>query len=388
MPEHSYLYSIPYLFVAFFLFLLYKQEKKRKSLGLSSKVPRNIAFIVMLIFIGLRGHLHTDFINYYPYFEWLPTLFDLDGQSFTNFEYLYEPGFIIYTSLCKTLVDNYFVWVFINTLIDLIVFRHIFKRYSTSEILPFFFLLVFYGLTLEFNNYRNVKALDLFLLSIPFLLQKRFMPYLLLNLLGMSFHVSSIFYIFLYPFLNRKLPIALIGLIIAAVNVLYLCNIHLTSNLIDFLAGIFGDGITSMDKLSNYGDSGDAYKFSFGYFERTFSVVLCTLLYPRLIRKNSENIWICNCMILYYVTHLFFSDVQVFAERIPLLFVFAYWLIYTNIFGLNFKYRPLVVVFILLLSVLKITLGCATVTNYYDNVIWGIMDYNEREIYVNSTVNN
>ena len=156
MPINSYLYSVPYLLVAFFLLLLYRLEKKKKS----SKVPANIAFITMLIFIGLRGHLHTDFIHYYPFFEWLPTIFELDSYSFSNFEYLYEPGFIIYSSLCKTLVDNYFVWVFINTLIDLLVFRYVFKRYCTSEILPFFFLLATLCLPSNFNQEIVSKKLN------------------------------------------------------------------------------------------------------------------------------------------------------------------------------------------------------------------------------------
>lgn len=382
MPINSYSYSIPYLLVAFFLLILYRFEKKNKS----SKAPANIAFVTMLIFIGLRGHLHTDFINYYPFFEWLPTLFELDSYSFSNFEYLYEPGFIVYSSLCKTLIDNYFVWVFINTLIDFLVFRNVFKRYCTSEILPFFFLIAFYGLTLEFNNFRNVKALDCFLLSIPFLLQKRFKPYLLLNLLGMSFHVSSIFYIFLYPILNRQYSKSLIWTLIVLVNLMYLGNIHLTSSIMDFLSGMVGTNLTAMEKLTNYADMESSYKFSFGYFERTFIMVLCTLLYNRLIRQSVMNIWIYNCLFLYYFTHLFFSDVQIFSERLPLLFVFSYWLIYTNVFNLNFRLRPLIVCFVGLLAVLKITLGCANITNYYDNVLWGVMDFDEREINVNATI--
>ena len=91
-------------------------------------------------------------------------------------------------------------------------------------------------------------------------------------------------------------------------------------------------------------------------------------------------------MFLYYFTHLFFSDVQVFSERLPLLFVFSYWMIYTNVFSLNFKLRPLIVCFVGLLALLKITLGCANITNYYDNVLWGIMDYDEREMNVSETI--
>lgn len=375
MPIYSYSYSVPYVFVALLLFFLYMQEKRSNLSKKNIVKMRIIAFFLMLFFIGLRGHLHTDFSTYYPYYEWIPTIFNLDEYTFLNIEYLFEPGFILYTSLCKTLTDNYFAWVFINTLIDLCVFHYIFKRFCSSEILPFFFLLAFYGLTLEFNNFRNVKALDLFLISIPFLLKKRFLPYLFFNLIGMTFHVSSLLYIFLYPILTKKLSIKLMWLSFIFVNVVYFLNIHITGYLIDTFSFIRGDAI---NKLSAYHDIGSSYKFSFGYFERTFTMLLCMFLYERLIRQNRNNIFLINCYFFYYVIHLFFSDVQVLSERIPLLFVFSYWLLYTNIFVLHYRFRSCIVLIITLLSLSKITLGCSNITNYYDNVIWGVMGYDER----------
>ena len=375
MSIFSYQYSIPYLLVALVLFFLYKIEMHDISTGKDAKISHYIAFIIMLIFIGLRGHLHTDFINYYPYYEWIPNIFEIDGDAFFNIEYLFEPGFVLYTSICKTLVNNYFAWIFINTLIDFLVLYYVSKQFCISRILPFFLLLAFYGLTLEFNNFRNVKALDLFLISTPFIIQKRFIPYLFLNIVGMSFHISSLIYIFLYPFLTKKISIRLIGLLVIIVNVIYFLNIHITSYFINILSFL---GNNTLDKLSMYQDIGNSYKFSFGYFERTFTMLLCIYLYHRLIQQNEKNIFLINCYLFYYLIHLFFSDVQVFSERIPLLFVFSYWLLYSNIFILRYKFRQCIVAILIIISFSKITLGSSNITNYYDNVIWGIMSYNER----------
>lgn len=375
MPLFSYQYSIPYLFVALVLFFLYRIEMRDISIGKSATIPRNIAFIIMVIFIGLRGHLHTDFINYYPYYEWIPTIFNLDGDSFFNIEYLFEPGFIIYTSICKTLVDNYFAWVFINTLIDLIVLYYACKQFCISRILPFFFLLAFYGLTLEFNTFRNIKALDLFLISTPFIFKKKFVPYLILNIIGMSFHISSLIYILIYPLLFKKISIRVILILVILVNIIYFLNIHITSSVIDVFSFLEGN---TFNKLSNYQDVGSTYKFSFGYFERTSTMLLFIYLYHRLIQLNEKNVFLINCYLFYYLIHLFFSDVQVFSERIPLLFVFAYWFLYSNIFVLKNRFRQCIILFLMVLSISKITLGCSNITTYYDNVIWGVMSYEER----------
>lgn len=376
MPIYSYSYSFPYLLVALILFFLYKKEMRNVNNFKNAACYRNVAFFLMLIFIGLRGHLHNDFATYYLYFDKIPNIFNLSINTFTDTRPLFEPGFIFYTSLCKTLVNNYFVWVFINTLIDLCVFRAIFKKICTSQILPFFFLLVYHGLALEFNYYRTAKSFDLFLLSIPFLLQRRFKAYCFINLLGSLFHSSSILYILFYPLLSKKISIKAAWGLVIVVNVLYWGNIHVTTSLINMM-GIFGNDFI-FNKLISYQESGLAYKFSFGYFERTFSILLSICLYDRLLEKNKNNYLVFNCLLLYYCVHLFFSDVFVLAERISVLFAFSYWLIYTNIFNLKFKFRQIIVLFVVLLSLSKITIGCNNITNYYDNVLWGTMSYDRR----------
>lgn len=167
---------------------------------LNRKAAVFTAYAILLWFIGLRGHMYSDFIVYYPLFEELPAISDLEVG-----DYLMEPGFIIYSSLIKTIFPNYFIWIFINTSIDLLVFYHVFKRYTEFRILPLIFFIAYMGLSIEFNLYRNVKALDLFLLSIPYLQQRRIVPYMFLNLLGATFHVSSLIYIPMYFLLHKNI---------------------------------------------------------------------------------------------------------------------------------------------------------------------------------------
>ena len=53
--------SLPYLIVLFLLFILYRSEQ-RKIKYVKPKYAIWAAFLLILVFIGLRGHIMSDFI--------------------------------------------------------------------------------------------------------------------------------------------------------------------------------------------------------------------------------------------------------------------------------------------------------------------------------------
>ena len=374
MPTHSITYSFPYLFVIFVLFILFLSENKRIPL-LSIKESRNVAFMLMLGFVGLRGHLYSDFISYYPFFEYLPTIDSLSWSNLNNIEG-FEVGFVLYSSLIKALFPNYFVWVFINTLIDLYVFRLAFRRYSYSEVLPFIIFIAWQGLTIEFNLYRNSKAIIFFLLSLHYLEERKMFPYFVLNLLGLSFHTSALLYFPLYFILHRQYSKKMLWICIIGVNVFYFVSQFFHLNWGEIL-GVLGNERALM-KLEGYQDRGMLYEFSIGYFERTFVVILALSLYDKLIEQNSANRIMINSLLSYYALFLVFSNVSVFAERIPLLLIFSCWILLSNIVYLYRLLWNIPVLIIAMLVIMKITTGCSSIGCYYDNLLWGIKDYQER----------
>ena len=163
-PLFSYSYSVPYLLLSLSLLFLSLNELGKLHV-IDKKNSRYIAFILLLFFIGFRGHIKTDFINYYPYFNNLPIITDLKIADFEH----YDPGFVIYTSLVKTVFSDYFIWVFINTLFDLLVLYYISRLYCLSTVLLYLVLLAYWGLGIEINLFRNSKAIMLFLVSLPYL---------------------------------------------------------------------------------------------------------------------------------------------------------------------------------------------------------------------------
>lgn len=368
------MYFLPYLALVIFLLFLYFNECGTLRYIAKDKAQVT-AFVVLLLFMGLRGHIYSDFINYYTFFDYLPNLFNLSIETFL--EQRFEPGFVLYSSIVKTIIPNYFGWVFVNTLIDMMVFSITFKRYTDSQILPFIFFLAFNGLMIEFNLYRNIKSIDLFLLSIPYLKERKCLPYMLLNLLGVTFHLTSFIYLPLYFILNYKAPKYILWGGIAVANLIFLGNIHFVANLLNSME-IF-QNLSLYDKLVGYSDSSDlSYGISFGYIERTFSVLLFTVLYDKLIEQKESNLIFYNCFWLYYVLFLALYEVQVFAERIPILFMFSYWILYPNVIKIGYKYRQIVYVISVILVMLKVVMSNSEIYARYDNLLFGIQSYEER----------
>lgn len=367
------LFFLPYLFIVLILFFFYLNEIGRIR-ALTAKSSRWIAYIIMWVFIGLRGHIMSDFISYYPFYEFLPNIFNL---SLDDFIIGFEPGFIIYSAIIKTFTNNYFTWVAINTLIDLCVFAWLFRKYCSSMILPLIFFIVFNGLLIEFNLYRNVKAIDLFLLSIPYLQSRKFLPYLLLNLVGVTFHTSSILYIPLYSVLNKKMSLFIVwgGFIIA--NIVFLFKIGIIGNIINNIS--FMQSMDAYDKIMRYSQNSEAYGISMGYIERTFAFVYFFSLYKKVLLKKPFFCIFYNCFWIYYCTFLFFYEVTILTERIPYLFIFSYWILYPKTFDIKYYYRNLIEVIVSVLILMKIYSSYNNTASEYETCVFSEPNYEHRK---------
>jgi len=370
LPIYSYIYSLPYVAMIFILFLLKAYGQK------SFKIALYLTVVVLLLFIGLRGHIYTDYTSYYPFFQDLPSIPDLTLSGFYNEKF--ESGFIIYTSLIKTIIPNYFVWVFINCLIDLSVLYWFFKRYSVDPILSFILFTCILGLVIEGNLYRNSKSMMLFLLSIPYFNDRKVFPYIFINLIGSLFHISSLLYIPFYFILNRRYSVKILWFLFILINILFWLKIGVAELFFHQISVWFGiDRIVS--KFLEYTASAEGYGLSFGYIERSFAFVLFLVFYNRLQEQNSVNRIFCNCFFIYYFSFYLFSDIAVVVERIPLLFVFSYWVLYPNVLPLlNARNRHMLSGFLVVFCFLKIATANADIMAMYDNLLFGIRSYEYR----------
>ena len=361
------MYFVPYLFVCIVLFSfslpLYNSYTNHKAARIYNVFFNEFfAFSILLVFIGLRGFIFSDVFSYYPFYEKVPSLF---FDNFNLSRYLktngWEKGYLLYAVVCKTLFPNYFVFQFVSTFIDFLLFRKCVQNYlpEKSRKFAYLFFYVFYGLIIEINLLRNVKAILIFLFSIKYI-GKDLKKYCLLIIFACFFHKFSIVYLPLYILFkkrwNRKttLMIWIVG------NVFFLLQIPLFTKAVltavNFLpANIYTTAIKAYFSSDLYSQS---YGLGLGYIERQISFLIAFHYSKKVYFEKNVAYIFFNIFYIYCFVFLFFSDISIFVERVPYLFAAGYWFLFPYIYlSLARKEKRAFLVYFFLLSILKVVSG-------------------------------
>ncbi|MDR6923462.1 MULTISPECIES: EpsG family protein [Chryseobacterium] len=367
-------YSIPYVFIFLILFACAILEQKNIDRIISRNKLRNFAFILVLLFFGLRGYVASDWISYTHLYRDIVPINQLSLKTFKTITY--EPGFLVFTSLIKTFSDNYIFYSFVNSLVDLLLLRILIKRYCQGY---FIFALTIYFVfcgEIEINMLRNIKAIFLFLLSIKYISERKILPFMLINLVGLSFHNSAIFYFPLYFFIHKNnqkvyFIFTIIGLIIYFFQIHYLNTI--TNAMAGFLGGMFA-------KKNDHYITSESSGITFGVLYILIPLYWVFKNYKKIININENNLIFVNLFFLYCFSTLYFSEVLVFRARFSALFSFSLCVLFPLMYLFNrIKInRILIVNFLLVVFVSKLVLTNTPILNKYDNVIFGITSFEER----------
>lgn len=379
MELYSYSYSVPYVIVILSLFYLALVENKTTSVEKKNKLIR-IASFILIFFFGLRGFIQSDFQNYYPWFEALPTLWNYN--NFTKaFVENYEPGFVLFSILCKSVFPNYFIWIFICALIDILLLKKIFKEYSFNVCLSFAIYFAIGAIIMEFNLMRNIKAILILILAIKYIRDRRIWKYILCVLISMLFHITSIIFIPLYFVLGKRWskPL-LIGVFIACMAVLFL-RISFLSTLLPSVAQLLGGEYAIMTEF--YLSSGvlDAsYGISFGLIERIITLFLVIYYYDKWADKTGDKYIFLNMVVMYFMCFSLLTEMSMLLERFAYFFALSYCIFYPNLIKvIHFpSNRVILGFFIFSVFTLKIAQQTQSIVCKYDNVLFGIESFEER----------
>ena len=378
MSLYSYSYSAPYVIVILILFCLAYAEGRADD-GIRKGKLVNTASAILILFFGLRGFIQSDFQNYYPWFEELPTLWD--RNFFQAFADNYESGFVLYSILCKSIFPNYFFWIFISSLIDILLLKKIFNKYSVNVCLSFAIYFTIGAIIMEFNLMRNIKAILILVLATQYIKERRIGRYLLCVFLAMLFHVMAIIFIPLYFVLDKKWAKPVLwGIFITCMAVLLL-RIKFISPLLVSVAGFLGGEYAVM--LETYFSSGmleSSYGVSFGLIERVFTFFLIVYFYDKWEDKTGNKYIFLNMVIAYFMCFSLLAEMSVLLERFAYFFALSYCIFYPNLFKTLQIYsnKVLLAVYMFLLFTLKIAQQTQTIVCRYDNILFGIESFEER----------
>lgn len=367
-------YSIPYIFAFLFIFTITARDIQWISHGNSSNIKVRIILISFyLFFIGCRGFLHTDWVVYYPEFQKLPVLWNLGNYQFSDM--VWEPGFSLYSIIIKSFFPSYYAWVFIGTLIDILIIDYLLKNNLKYYALGFIFFYSFFTMY-EINLLRNSKAIMLFFLSLQYVERNSYGRYLLINLIGLTFHTSALIYLCIYPILkihfNRTF---LISFFLVGVTV-FILQIQWCSGILSFIGENLKIG--RMWLLLRYIEHSESSILSIGFIERTFTFIFLFWNRNKIENHSRFGHIIYNCYLLYFFFYFYFSEFGVFSDRFSTLFILSYCFVYPIAFQYTKKNKLIFIFIMFIYMFLKELIGNRDILNKYSNIFFGVESYEER----------
>jgi len=139
-------------------------------------------------------------LNYMDSYEKLPSLGNLSMIDFESFRY--SPLYIIFCAICKSISDSFVVFqLFHSLVINLIIFRFIYK-YSNYRFCAVFFYFLLSYINYNFVVLREALAIATFLFSYDYYRNGSWLKYYVCAFVAFGFHTSGIFVFFL-PLLKK-----------------------------------------------------------------------------------------------------------------------------------------------------------------------------------------
>ncbi len=319
-------YSTPYIILNVILLVLAVLSFTLKT-KLSHKILACISMIVFVVFFCFRGYVQTDTVNYYELFERLPNIF-----SGIPDEDHFDKGFVVYMGIIKSLGFNYNQFIIISSFIDLILLTVLFRQYFSYKYyaLYFYLFIIFTGLEYEFNLMRNIKSVLLFFISIKYVYSREFLKFLVLNLIGLSFHWSSIIFIPLYFFIHKELSLKSSCLLFVIGILIFLIMPYLLTSVLQIITDYL-QGYSMADRMGSYLDRNMfvvGKKFSPIDLALMLWYILILITYNQIKKTSSQTICFINLFIIYFLISCMSSGMILFRQRVAILFEPACWLLF------------------------------------------------------------
>jgi hypothetical protein len=376
------IYSVPYIVLGVYIAITHLLQN---SLIKSKRfIVDGLLYMAIIFFFCFRGYVGRDWYNYYNLYTSIP---DLNHGLVSNIGSVFflgvEPLFCLYLGITKSIFFDYLVWLNFNTAVDILLITIVIKYFNVKNKSLFYLLFcAFGGISFEIDALRNAKGIYIFLISLRFLKEKKFVSYLLLNILGCLFHISSLMYVPFYFIANKKYNRVFIMILFILGYIILIGKINIFSSILTiFLERDFGR-ISALIRIYSV-TSNEVRSYSggiFGITERFITFVILFTNEKRLYKIMRHRIFI-NALYIYLLIFLYCSGIGILAERLPLLFIFSYWFIYLEMYNIT-RQKGIILFFLIIYTILKFLSAWSNPLSLYENVLIKHMTVTERNIYV------
>ncbi|WCT13167.1 EpsG family protein [Mucilaginibacter jinjuensis] len=307
----------------------------------SAKLTEYIWFFILVLFVGLRKDVGTD----YPAYEQIYT----EISSFGDTSYSVEPGYFFINQLVAFFHGD-FLWVTLITAFISAAFLfkaiNFFLNRDEKGIGYIVFISIGVFFVYYFSGIRQGVTISIFLFAIKYIIERRLTYYLFFLLLGSLFHTSILFFIPLYwvssvPF---RRDLIFIGSIVS----LILARVGITALIFGYIIDLFTGG-----HYMGYKDL-----FSGGANTKTgLGVILRILIGLSLVGlsktwiKNTAHIILYNMFAIGVILYCFFLGVDILNRISEYLTDLMIFIIPISFSSFNYKSKiiyGIIVLFILI----------------------------------------
>lgn len=277
----------------------------------NSKLMLFIAILIPSFFAGIRYNVGTDYLAvYYPYYK------DLVLDNITVFNGRMELGFNI---LCKIVIWLNLGFPFLMFICEFITMYFILKalnKFKNKISVPlglFIYMVLYYQFSL--NAVRQAISMSIFLYSITYLLEKKYLKYCFLILIATLFHKTALIGLLMIPFLeifenrNRKF----------ARYTMYFIMLIMMINFDKI--GIFLSNIDSLSYYSGYLLSKKSTGININYFIRVAIYIMPYVLLTKDYKKDCEMNFLFAYLVIGSLFRLLAYLTSTYGERIALFFL-------------------------------------------------------------------
>lgn len=371
MQTYSYSYSIPYV-IFFLVFIIlsrieYKTKKEHKFF------IYNFSVILFILFIGFRGYIGWDWYSYHDLFKETNSFFTKKAIIYDeNLTEIFSPGFELIIKIFKLFSENYLYFITLLSVITALSLKQIFLKNKVNVSLGFALLIAF-GLNIQIDLLRNNISIILFLYSIDYLNKRKLLPYMLINIIGASIHLSSFIFIPLYFLINKNLNNIITKLLFFIGIVFYFFQIDISEVLIKF-ASLFSSELES--KFYIYSSIESYLKSDINYFYLIIKSILAFFLavkYDDILKQNKEILPYLNLTLLNIFSFLYFSGFSIIQSRFQILFVLSFLITIPYILK-NIRFKVIGYIVFISFQIISISIRYKVVLFNYENYLFNNID--------------
>ena len=264
-----------------------------------SKYYFYFVLITVIIFFCFGYMTGSDWRGYEKSYQYLE-------ESYKSvLELKYEPGFLLYMSLFKSLNIGFWPFLIFTKVVSFLLFiKLINKIYPEEKYLIMGYFLVSFGLYYFIDNpLRNLIADTIYLYSFKYILNKNIIKYLIAVIIASTFHYSALFAIPFYFVFNKNIKSkywVLSYLLVIVLSISYK-DIFVKTILELIPQGSFiGNKIYFYFAESNYIDSNF---LSFGGLLKLIFFTLIIYSRDKIVSINKYGLFIFNGGLIFLITN-------------------------------------------------------------------------------------